>query len=71
MILAIVSQRHIFTWGYIEYGQLGVGTNDYNSHSTPTEITIYSATLVHQENYDFGLETIEYYPVLEVYTFSG
>ena len=66
---AITSTGRVFTWGYNTYGQLGDGTTI--DKSTPTEITTYATTLIHQETYDYALETTEYIPTLEGYIFSG
>lgn len=36
---AITSEGRVFTWGSNAYGQLGIGTSDYDGHSTPIDIT--------------------------------
>ena len=36
---AITSDNRVYIWGWNDYGQLGIGTSDYDTHSTPIEIT--------------------------------
>ena len=43
---ALTSMGRLFIWGYNHYGELGIGTQDWNPHPKPIEITNHFPTLL-------------------------